>query len=221
MSSPSSASPAPPTPSPQSKFHPSIFETPEGDLPYNQRALFSKEDSNKEGLIGTPGAYKITIDDKTISKNNTKQVFKNQYSDTLLTQMFFSQTNVENIQQLLRLFIYKKTNIVIDKQSYNEILTIMRSIFLEYSSHPPLIDADMSEQQKRAILPLYTKEVSRLNEIVVNDVVPRVQSQLIQYINYIKDISELPKPIERSSNVSNSGQKQYRSVTQVLTGGQL
>lgn len=208
-------------PSPQSKFHPSIFETPEGDLPYDQRILFSEQDAKKEEIIGTPGAYKLTINDKTISKNNTKQVFKNQYSDTLLTQMFFSETNIENIQQLLRLFIYKKTNIIIDKQSYNELLTIMRSIFLEYSSHPPLIESDMTDAQKKVILPLYTKEVSRLNEIVVNDVVPRIQSQLIQYINYIKDISELPKPIERSTNVSNSGQKQYRSVTQVLTGGQL
>jgi hypothetical protein len=216
----SAPSPSPPAPSP-SKFHPSMFETPEGDIPYNQRVLFLESDSNKEELIGTPGAYKFTIGDKNISKNNTKQVFKNQYSDTLLTQMFFSQTNVENIQQLLRLFIYKKTNIVIDKQSYNEILTIMRSIFLEYSSHPPLIEADMPDAQKRSILPLYTKEVSRLNELVVNDVVPRIQSQLIQYINYIRDISELPKPIERSNNMSNSGQKQYRSVTQVLTGGQL
>jgi hypothetical protein len=217
MSAPSPSSPAP---SPQTKFHPSNFETPNGDLPYNQRILFD-QDANKEKLIGTPGAYKITIDDKNISKNNTKQVFKNQYSDTLLTQMFFSRTNVENIQQLLRLFIYKKTNIIIDKQSYNELLTIMRSIFLEYSSHPPIIESNMSDSEKSTILPLYTKEVSRLNEIVVNDVVPRVQSQLIQYINYIKDISELPKPIERSTNVSNSGKKQYRSVTQVLTGGQL
>jgi hypothetical protein len=209
------------SPSDKSNFHPSIFETTNGDLPYNQRALFSKDQANKQELIGTPGAYKFTIDDKNISKNNTKQVFKNQYSDTLLTQLYFSDTNIENIQQLVRYFIYKKTNIVIDKQSYNELLTIMRSIFLEYSSHPPLIEPEMSEEQKKAILPLYTKEITRLNEIVINDVVPRVESQLSQYINYIRDISELPKPIERSTNVSNAGQKQYRSVTQVLTGGQL
>lgn len=208
-------------PSSQSNFHPSVFETPNADLPYNQRILFSEQDAKKEDIIGTPGAYKLTVNDQQISKNNTTQVFKNQYSDTLLTELFFSDTNIENIQQLSRFLIYKKTNIIIDKQSYNELLTIMRSIFLEYSSHPPLIDADMSETQKKLILPLYTKEITRLNEIVINDIVPRIESQLSQYINYIRDISEMPQPIERSTNVSNSGQKQYRSVTQVLTGSQL
>ena len=97
----------------------------------------------------------------------------------------------------------------------------MRSVFLEYSAHPPLIENDMTTQQKQQILPLYTKEVSRLNEIVLNDVVPRIESQMSQYINYLRDISELPKPIERSTNSSIKGQKQYRSVTQVLTGSQL
>lgn len=210
----------PPAPSPN-KFHPSSFETPNADLPYNERNLFSKPDPNKEELIATPGAYKFSIDDQTISKDNTKQVFKNQYSDTLLTQLYFSDTNIENIQQLIRYLIYKKTNIVIDKQSYNELLTVMRSVFLEYSSHPPLIEPDMTTQEKQRILPMYTKEVSRLNEIVLNDVVPRIESQMSQYINYLRDISELPKPIERSTNPSTKGQKQYRSVTQVLTGGQL
>lgn len=209
-----------PAPSP-TKFHPSVFETPNSDLPYNERNLFSKPDPNKEELIATPGAYKFSIDDQSISKNNTKQVFKNQYSDTLLTQMYFSDTNIGNIQQLIRYLIYKKTNIVIDKQSYNELLTVMRSIFLEYSAHPPIIENDMTTQQKQQILPLYTKEVSRLNEIVLNDAVPRIESQMSQYINYLRDISELPKPIERSTNSSIKGQRQYRSVTQVLIGSQL
>jgi len=64
-------------------------------------------------------------------------------------------------------------------------------------------------------------EVSRLNAIVINQVVPNIVSQLQQYIDYLKDASEQPYYMDKPKNVSIKGQKQYRSITQVLSGGDL
>ena len=98
----------------------------------------------------------------------------------------------------------------------------MRSIYLEYSAHPPLIKDDMDPILKEKLTKMYTAEVSRLNQIVIDYVYPNVISGLQQYIVYLKDASTVPyrdqQPVS-SDNVK--GQKQYRSITQVLLGTDL
>ena len=95
----------------------------------------------------------------------------------------------------------------------------MRSIFLQYSAHPPLIDEKMSEQERQALFKKYTGEVDRLNRIVLNEILPNVVSQIQQYVDYLRDASQQPYYMDKPTNESVKGQKQYRSITQVLTGG--
>jgi tetrahydromethanopterin S-methyltransferase subunit H len=97
----------------------------------------------------------------------------------------------------------------------------MRALFLEYSLHPKLITDKMSEQESAELLKKYTTEVSRLNTIVVNQVVPKIISQIQQYVDYLRDASTQPYYMDKPKNDSVKGQKQYRSTTQVLTGGDL
>jgi hypothetical protein len=97
----------------------------------------------------------------------------------------------------------------------------MRSIFLEYSAHPPLLDAKMTDEQKSEILRKYKNEVTRLNDIVVNTIVPKVISQLQQYFDYLRDSTQQPYRMDTPQNSSISGERQYRSITQVLMGGDL
>lgn len=207
-------------------FHPLEFETTSRDLPSNPRTLNLIRQQREQALTSeevenlvSPGAYKLTPDDKDIAKSNTKYMFRNLWGETLLTYLFFSDENVKNIQNLIRLAIHKEFNYVIDNQSVNELLIVMRAIFLEYSAHPPLPKANITEQEKQELYKKYTKEVNRLNKIVIDDVVPRVATQLQQYLDYLRDASKINYQQEQPLNVSIKGQREYRSPTQVWFGG--
>jgi hypothetical protein len=212
----------------QTVFHPSIFESVQKDIPGDKRTLLSVRKQRGQRLndadlqkLQSPGRYAVTSDDSLVSSVNTGYLFKNLYGNTLLTDLFFSEQNISNIQNLIRLLVHKETNYIIDNQSVTELLVIMRSIFLEYHAHPPLINNTMSNQQKQELYKKYTNEVSRLNEIVLNQVVPKVVSQLQQYLDYLRDASQQPYQIETPKFESITGERQYRSVTQVLLGGDL
>lgn len=207
-------------------FHPSLFENSDKDTPKFERTLLSirKErdqlvDTDVENLK-SPLRYELTTTDEKVAGSNTKYLFKNLYGETPLTFLFFSDNNIDNIQKLTRYLVWKETQYVIDNQSPSELLVIMRSIFLEYSAHPPLIDTGMSEEVKQALFARYTREVTRLNKIVTDTVVPRIVSQLRQYLDYLRDVKRIPV-YETPQNVSISGEREYRSVTQVLIGGDL
>ena len=212
---------------PNIKFHPSIFEILQ-EKPVEERSMALLREQRSQRLteenvekLESPGTYGLTVDDKKIGKTNTNQLFKNIHEETLLTHLFFSEKNVETIQNLIKLLVHKETGYVLDKQSYTELLIVMRSIFLEYNAHPPLISDTMDKKTQMVIMKKYTDEIIRLNDIVLNTIVPRVISQLQQYLDYLRDASEQPYYMERPNNVNATGQKQYRSVTQVLIGGDL
>jgi hypothetical protein len=209
-------------------FHNEIFETTNPDIPLETRTLQmirkqrgQRLTSEKVTNLVSPGSHILTIDDDDLSENNTRYLFKNLYGETLLTSLFFSKLNILNIQNVIKFNVHKETNYIIDKQSMNELMIIMRAVFLEYSRHPKLITPDMSQNEKDILLMKYKMEVSRLNTIVINQVVPNIVSQLQQYIDYLKDASEQPYYMDKPQNVSIKGQKQYRSITQVLTGSDL
>jgi hypothetical protein len=210
----------------KSVFHPSLFETTSSDVPSDKRTLMiiTKErsqrlTSDKIDNLKSPGSYDFTINDKQVSGSNTRFLFKNLYGETPLTFLFFSDKNIQNIQNMLKYLVHKQNGYIIDDQSVTELLIIMRGIFLEYSLHPKLIDESMSDQEKNELKIKYTNEVKRLNKLVIDYIVPKVVSQMQQYLDYLKDASEQPYYMDKPQNVSIQGQKQYRSTTQVLLGG--
>lgn len=210
------------------KFHPSLFEDTSAHTPQDERTLLSvrKErglrlPSTNVSELKSPGQYKVTIDDKSVGKSNTRFLFKNLYGETLLTEMFFSEKNIESIQNLLRFLVHKETKYVISDQNVTELLIIMRGLFLEYSSHPPLLNNNMSVKDRQKVIEMYKAEVNRLNEIVLNYIVPKIVSQMQQYISYLEDASTQPYQMDLPQNVSSAGTRQYRSVTSILTGNNL
>jgi hypothetical protein len=206
-------------------FHPELYER-SFDLPGDKRTLLTITEERSKRLSSTkvdelksPGKYNLTPDDKQISGSNTRFLFKNLYGETPLTFLFFSDKNIKNIQNLVKFNVHKQINYIIDDQSANELMIIMRSIFLEYSAHPPLIDEKMSEKKRQVLFTKYTNEVDRLNKIVVHEIVPKIVSQIQQYVDYLRDASQQPYYMDKPKNESVKGQKQYRSITQVLAGG--
>ena len=209
----------------QPLFHPELYER-SSNLPGDKRTLLTVTEERGKRLPSTkieelksPGKFNLTPDDKQISGSNTRFLFKNLYGETPLTFLFFSDKNIKNIQNLVKLNVHKLMNYIIDDQSNNELMIIMRSIFVEYSLHPPLISEEMSEKERQVLFKKYTNEVDRLNKIVVREIVPKIISQIQQYVDYLRDASQQPYYMDKPKNESVKGQKQYRSITQVLSGG--
>lgn len=213
--------------------HPSVFtDTPKTikENIGNERTLVTITDERKHLIATTnlnklesPGAYKFFGDDgdTKLSGSNTRFLFRNLYGETLLTFLFFSDDNINNIQKIIKMLVYKEMNKVIDNQSIIDLQIVMRSIFLAYSLHPKLIDESMSPKEKKVLLIQYTNEVDRLNQLVVNEVVPLICSQLQQYLTYLVDSGSSRYIMEKPKNDSVTGEKTYRSITSVLTGNNL
>lgn len=211
-------------------FHPSIFETTLADSPKDIRTIMQIDRERLKRLgtddlnhLKSPGTFPM-VDKKNdeIAGSNTRYMSKTLFEETLLTFLFFSKQNVQNIQNIIKYKVYQKTNKIVDQQNVNELLIIMRSIYLEYSSHPPMLNDQMPEELKKQIINMYTSEVKRLNDIVIDYVFPNVLSGLQQYIAYLRDASTQPYQQNQPDSSDNiTGQREYRSITQLLIGSEL
>ena len=108
-----------------------------------------------------------------------------------LISMLFSDNNMNNIQKQLQKEVKKRTRQTISSQSCDEIFVVMKYIFTNNS-------------QNR--LNSMNAEVSRLNTLILNELVPMVTSNVLQHIQYIKDINTLPSPIDHGTSTSFKGQ---------------
>lgn len=208
------------------EFHPQAFQVPATDNA-ETRTLMSIQNQREQqletsNLAELPSAmrYALTENDAELDEFNTKYMFRT-VSESLLSKMYFSKSNVRNVQRVIRFLVHRITGKVIDDQSVKELLIIMRSVFLQFGAHPRIIDENTPPREAEKLFPLYTKEVGRLNEIVFNYIVPRVVSGMQQYLDYLRDASQPPQHLELPQSDSVTGQRQYRSVTEVLTGSNL
>lgn len=109
------------------------------------------------------------------------------HEDNLLAQVYFSEGNVQILQNGLRAGVYEKSDskIVIPPQSVENLKIIMRSIFLQYS-----------EYSKEPI----TQQIERLNSYVLDYAVKSVYNEALGYLNYCRDQSTLVVPLENPKN---------------------
>lgn len=108
---------------------------------------------------------------------------------------FFSQANVDALQEGLRYGVYQRSggNHVIGRQSDVELGLIMRSIYLQEGRNDDAGDV--------------IAQVRALNASVLAYAVPRVLSEVDAYSSFRRDISTLVAPMERGQNVSSKGER--------------
>lgn len=138
---------------------------------------------------------------KTNDKQHSNQaILKGTVSCTLLSRLFFSDKNVDIIQNAIRYKVWIDTakNVVISRQSDSELLIVMRSIFVQHAQHRP--DG-------------ITEQISTLNDKVVQEVTPGIISEATAHLVYLKDKFGGIQPIAPPVNVNSAGLKQLRSVT--------
>lgn len=113
------------------------------------------------------------------------------WDSTSLSQAFFSQENIQIIQNGIRAGVYHRSNrqYVIGPQDCDSLKIIMRSVFLQHSANQP----NNIPQQ-----------ISELNKIVLNYCIQQVYSEAQGYMKYVDDASTLVVPIAHPVQASNT-----------------
>jgi hypothetical protein len=199
-------------------FHPSMFENTESatDILNNTDPLFFNRtlesiDEQRRVITGGANQKQPTIYDTKCSKDSYRN--SNAYSSiqerNVINDLYFSTNNIQQVQNMIRYVVYKHADYIIGNQSEAELLIVMRAIYLQYATNP--IITDIIKQKK-----LIHEEIERLNNIVVNDIVPNIVSNTQQYLHYLEDISKIATPHARGKNTSLTGTKQFRDIADIF-----
>ena len=118
-----------------------------------------------------------------------------------LSKTFFSYQNIQRIQRNIKKTVFDKTmgkyRLDVD-QDFDELTIIMRAVFIEYGRYLPT---------------QIVRQVKKLNDRVVQEVVPDIIVNIKQYYGYLADITTRPTPIPLPVNVSNAGRRTLPSIT--------
>ena len=104
------------------------------------------------------------------------------WTDTTLSQAFFSQQNIQLLQNGIRSGVYHKSNgqYTIGPQDCDSLKNVMRSVYLQNAANQPNN---------------ITEQIAELNKIVLNYCIQQVYSEAQGYLKYIDDASTLVVPI--------------------------
>ena len=113
------------------------------------------------------------------------------WTDTTLSQAFFSQQNIQIIQNGIRSGVYHKSNgqYTIGPQDCDSLKIVMRSVYLQNAANQPNN---------------ITEQIAELNKIVLNYCIQQVYSEAQGYMKYIDDASTLVVPIAHPVMANNT-----------------
>jgi len=136
------------------------------------------------------GNYNANLNRQQLIKNMIKEP---ECNITTLSDIFFSDENINIINKQLVLTVYKrsKKQIKIDLQRKQDILIVMRYIWIQYARNLPY---------------KIKKQITKLNCYVVGEIAPQIITAAEQNIVYLKNLGKPIKPIPRPLNVNKLGQ---------------
>ena len=104
------------------------------------------------------------------------------WSSSSLSNAFFSQQNIQIIQNAIRAGVYNRSNgqYTIGPQDCDSLKIVMRSVFLQNSANQPNN---------------ITQQITQLNKIVLDYYIQQVYGEAQGYMKYIDDASTLVVPI--------------------------
>ena len=120
---------------------------------------------------------------------------------TPFTKAYFSAQNLENVQTMIRNEVQRRIKIRIDRQDDNIVLLAMRAALV---ANTGVTNVDP------------TSFINELNQRVVNYSVPRITSNVLSYIAYIRDSTTQPTPPPLPINTSNKDSMPLDLRTQML-----
>lgn len=124
-------------------------------------------------------------------------IIKNYHEMNPVIRVFFSKRNLDHLQKLIIDMIKFQTQGLynISRQSDNELLIVMRSIYIQTSIDPYASGKNLQ------------MSVCILNKNVLNWVVPKIIVKIQQYLGYVRDSSNNYMPLQRPEYVSDTGMR--------------
>lgn len=144
---------------------------------------------------------KLSIDDENII-DAIKGTLDEDDIDPI-TKVFFSKNNMNRIQRHIKDEVSKRTHgqyNLTENQDDNDLLIVMKAIYLQHNKF----------SNGKTI-----RQVKRLNQKVIEYIIPDIINNIESYYRYIKEINEPLKPLMRPMNVNNKGRKCLPSITSV------
>lgn len=127
-----------------------------------------------------------------ISNDNYYYIIKD-YTIEDVGKLFFSKSNVDNIQQAIKNIILKSLNVELTQnQNTESLLMVMRYVYL---------------QDGRFLKYNITEQVNTLNKKLLNIIIPDIITGVKQQLEYNKYINNPINPIDRPFSDSIKGSK--------------
>lgn len=160
---------------------------------YNQPINAFNANGRIDAINNNGNTYNIKKSIENATEYQTNIISRN-INCTGVSKVFFSIENINLLQRGIRNKILNETNgqFNIGRQKDDELKIVMRSIYFQYSKNLP---NNIKEQ------------VLDLNTRVIDWCVPEIISNIKQTQRYIRDISTMPVPLERSVLPSGKGLK--------------
>ena len=149
--------------------------------------------NGRENLyINKSNKYQLYKENNNVNNQYSYNALSNVYEINSLQLKFFSSYNIEKLQHLIRynVFIQSNKKHNISRQDDTILKIIMKSIYLQFSKN---LNNDIS------------KQVTELNNLVLDYCISNILSNIEMYLVYKKDVSNLPLPIEHPKYISDSG----------------
>ena len=123
--------------------------------------------------------------------------------ETTISRAFFSPKNVDRLQRQIIAEVFRRTNgeYLIEKQNEQDLQIVMRSMYLQHARNVP---NDIPGQ------------IQELNNLVTDDSVPGIISQVNAYFGYLERAFAPRKILDRPENVSSAGTRTLPSVTRTF-----
>jgi hypothetical protein len=154
-----------------------------------------------QDIYKTP--FLLMQDHRKNYKNMATTALKGVQTESELSKLFFSDTNIKRIQKMIKDAVFERTNgqfrVDVD-QELRELFIAMRAVYIEHARFLP---------------GQLVRQVKKLNLKVIDEVVPGMITEIRQYYGYLKEINKPLTPINRPLNVNNAGRKQLPSLTTI------
>ena len=144
-------------------------------------------DYNANGRVNIMGpnvSTKFSMIDKIplTTKTDYSNVLTGTFERTRLSDAYFSQNNIQIIQNGLRKGVYDRSNqkILVDQQPQDQVVSVMRSMFYQHSKN---LEDNIP------------KQIQDLNKYVIDFCVNQVFNEAVAYLKYKEDSSKMHIPM--------------------------
>lgn len=140
--------------------------------------------SDSEEKLSVPRGTLYVVDEPVSVPSLVAEQIQYRHNNTPLNTVFFSQSNMANLQQKIHDTVLEmsKGQYDLSPQSEADLMLIMRSYYLQYAQNNP---SDVAT------------ELDQLNQRVVGFAANRIMVEIVAYKRFRKDILDFPEPIAR------------------------